>query len=213
MIARVPWLLTAAALLTPASAAELDAAALIARLARPAPASIGFTEVRLSPLLREPLTVSGELGYAGPDNLDRRVTQPYEELTQIRGESVRVERTGEAVRSFALRRAPELRSLLASFAALLSGDLAGIERAFDVQVSGSEQTWTLQLTPRDAKTRRRLQRIEISGHGELPRCFAVLNADGGASVMLLGDESKTDVRGDVTLESLAARCGLALTAR
>lgn len=167
----------------------------------------------MSPLLREPLTVSGELGYAGPDNLDRRVTQPYEELTQIRGESVRVERTGEAVRSFALRRAPELRSLLASFAALLSGDLAGIERAFDVQVSGSEQTWTLQLTPRDAKTRRRLQRIEISGHGELPRCFAVLNADGGASVMLLGDESKTDVRGDVTLESLAARCGLALTAR
>ncbi len=83
-------------------AAALDADALVAKLARPAPASIAFTEVRLSPLLREPLVVSGELEFSGPTSLDRHVRQPYREDTAIRGESVRVEREGEPPRSFAL---------------------------------------------------------------------------------------------------------------
>jgi hypothetical protein len=44
-----------APLLLATPAAALDADALIAKLARPAPASIAFTEVRVSALLREPL--------------------------------------------------------------------------------------------------------------------------------------------------------------
>ena len=95
-----------------ATAATLDADALIGRLAKPAPATIAFREVRFSPLVDEPLIVAGELGYAGPTSLDRRVTQPYRETVSIRGESVRVEREGEPTRSFGLNRAPELRGLL-----------------------------------------------------------------------------------------------------
>jgi len=45
-----------------AAAAELDAPALIQRLAKPAPAIIDFTEVRFSTLLKQPLIVSGTLG-------------------------------------------------------------------------------------------------------------------------------------------------------
>ena len=98
--------LLALMLLPTTPAAAIDADALIARLARPAPASIAFTEVRVSPLLREPLVVSGELEFSGPASLDRHVRKPYREDTAIRGESVRVEREGEAPRSFALKRAP-----------------------------------------------------------------------------------------------------------
>jgi len=58
-----------------------EADALIGRLAKPAPATISFTEVRFSKLLRAPLIVSGDLGYAGPESLDRRVTAPYREST------------------------------------------------------------------------------------------------------------------------------------
>ena len=187
-------------------AAALDADALVARLARPAPASIAFTEVRLSPLLRAPLIVGGELQFSGPGNLDRRVRQPYREDTAIRGESVRVEREGEPARSFGLKRAPQLRGLLTGFSALLSGDVAGLKSSFEVSAQGTEQSWTLQLVPLDIHARRRLQKMEIAGHDTTPRCFSLLNADGGANVMLLGEAAQEQVPADVTLSSLQQLC-------
>jgi outer membrane lipoprotein carrier protein LolA len=192
-------------MLLPISAAALDADALIARLARPAPASIAFTEVRVSPLLREPLLVSGELEFSGPGSLDRHVRKPYREDTSIRGESVRVEREGEQSRSFALKRAPELRGLLTGFSSLLTGDVSGLKRSFDVQAQGTEQSWTLQLVPLDTRARKRLQKLEIVGHGATPRCFSLLNGDGGASVLVLGDAADS-VPEKVTLESLQGLC-------
>jgi hypothetical protein len=187
-------------------AAALDADALVARLARPAPARIAFTEVRVSPLLRAPLIVSGELEFSGPTSLDRHVRQPYREDTAIRGESVRVEREGEPARSFGLKRAPELRGLLTGFSALLTGDAAGLRRSFEVQAEGTEASWTLQLVPRDARAKRRLQKMEIVGSDTMPRCFSLLNAEGSASVMLLGEAAKAQVPADATLSSLQERC-------
>lgn len=193
-------------MLLPATpAAALDAEALIAKLARPAPASIAFTEVRVSPLLREPLVVSGELEFSGPASLDRHVRKPYREDTAIRGESVRVEREGEQSRSFALKRAPELQGLLTGFSSLLTGDVPGLRRSFDVQAQGTEQAWMLQLVPLDARARKRLQKLEIVGHDATPRCFSLLNGDGGASVMVLGEAAAT-VPAKVTLESLKDLC-------
>jgi hypothetical protein len=118
---------------------------------------------------------------------------------------VRVEREGEPSRSFALKRAPELRGLLTGFSSLLTGDVSGLKRSFDVQTQGTEQSWTLQLVPLDARARRRLQRIEITGHDATPRCFSLLNTDGGASVMVLGDAA-ADVPARATLESLKDLC-------
>ncbi len=193
-------------LLLATRAAALDADALVARLARPAPASIAFTEVRVSPLLRAPLIVSGELEFSGPTSLDRHVRQPYREDTAIRGESVRVEREGEPARSFGLKRAPELRGLLTGFSSLLTGDTAGLRRSFEVQADGTEGSWTLQLVPLDPRAKRRLQKMAIVGHDVTPRCFSLLNAEGGASVMLLGEAAKEQVPADITLSSLQERC-------
>jgi hypothetical protein len=203
MIRRLLPLLPTLLATTPAAALDTDA--LIAKLARPAPASIAFTEVRVSPLLREPLVVSGELEFSGPGSLDRHVRKPYREDTSIRGESVRVEREGEQSRSFALKRAPELRGLLTGFSSLLSGDVAGLKRSFDVQAQGTDQAWTLQLVPLDARARKRLQKLEIVGHDTTPRCFSLLDGNGGASVMVLGDAAAT-VPTKVTLESLQGLC-------
>jgi hypothetical protein len=104
-----------------ASAAP-DARTLVEKLARESPSSVAFTEARFSSLLRRPLVVSGELGYLGGGNLDRRVTSPYRETITIRGSTVRIEREGEEVRSVALERAPELEGFLKAFGALLAGD-------------------------------------------------------------------------------------------
>lgn len=205
-------LLLTLALLAPimawsAGPSDQDADALIARLAKPAPATISFTEVRFSKLLRAPLIVSGDLGYSGPESLDRRVTTPYREHTSIRGESVKVEREGEKPRSFALKHAPELRGLLSGFSAMLSGDAESLRKTFDLEMAGNDDAWTLKLTPTDAKARRRLQQIEVNGRQSEPRCFSMTTADGASSVLLLGAASADPVAPDVTLVALQRRCG------
>jgi Outer membrane lipoprotein carrier protein LolA-like len=189
-----------------ATAATLDADALIGRLAKPAPATVAFREVRFSPLVNEPLIVAGELGYDGPTSLDRRVTEPYRETVAIRGESVRVEREGEPARSFGLNRAPELRGLLSGFTALLAGDSAVLERSFKVAASGTDQAWTLELTPTDARARRRLQQIVVNGRADVPQCFTMLTAKGGASVLLLGATADRELPKPTTLDTLKHLC-------
>jgi hypothetical protein len=189
--------------------------ALIRSLARPAPASVEFTEVRFSPLLKEPLIVAGDLGYTAADSLDRHVRTPYREDTEIRGESVRVVREGEPARSFALKRAPELRMLLSGFAGLLTGDAAIVGQTFDtsltehpspIEHAEGAHSWTLTLTPTDARARKRLKSIEVTGNEATPRCFKILMTDGGASVMLLGDATQTPLDARIERAQLDARC-------
>jgi hypothetical protein len=192
---------------TVCSANERAADALIARLAKPAPATVEFTEVRFSRLVREPLIVSGELGYSGPSSLDRRVTTPYRENTSIRGESVKVEREGEKPRSFALKHAPELRGLLTGFSALLSGDATTLEQAFTVEATDRGDEWTLTLRPKDTKAKRRLQRMDVVGSGTDPRCFSMITVDGANSILLLGASAKGPVPTDVTRQAVYKRCG------
>jgi hypothetical protein len=189
-----------------ATAATLDADTLIRRLAKPAPATVAFREVRFSSLTNAPLIVAGELGYSGPTDLDRRVTEPYRETVEIRGESVRVEREGEPPRSFGLNRAPELRGLLSGFTALLAGDPAAIERGFSVAANGTDEAWTLELTPSDARARRRLQQIVVNGRADVPQCFTMLTANGGASVLLLGAAADRELPKPTTLDALKHLC-------
>jgi hypothetical protein len=205
---KLPALLASLTLLPApcATAATLDADALIKRLTKPSPTTVAFREVRFSKLVNEPLIVAGELGYGGPTSLDRRITEPYRESVAIRGESVRLEREGEPPRSFGLNRAPELRGLLSGFTALLAGDPAALGRSFNVTASGSEDAWTLELTPTDARALRRMQQIVVNGSADVPRCFTMLTANGGASVLLLGAAADRELPKPTTLDALKHLC-------
>lgn len=205
---KTPALMPAAALLlmTMAPCDALETQALIRRLAKPAPATIAFAEIRFSPLLQQPIVVAGDLGYIGPTELDRRVTRPYREDTEIRGESVKVRRAGEPERSFALKRAPELQGLLTAFTALLAGNQADIEKQFKLAVRGDEESWRLVLTPVDARVRKRVKQIEIEGRDASPRCFAIVNANDGASIMLLGAAVETELPQPLTREWITRFC-------
>jgi hypothetical protein len=184
-----------------------DADALIRRLARPPTAQLEFTEARFSPLLREPIIISGELEYGGPGNFDRRVVSPYAETVAVRGQSVRLERDGDDARTFRLRRAPELRALLTGFVALLTGDPAAVRASFTVEAGGDDDAWSLALTPLDGDVRQRLDEIVVFGSGAEPRCVATLNAQEGAgSVMLLGATAAHELQPELTFAGALALC-------
>jgi hypothetical protein len=189
-----------------AHAAEVDTASLLARLSRPPPDATTFLEVRFSNLLSGPLVISGRLEHRTDGALVREVLEPYRETTTLAGEHVRLEREGSPPRSFSLDRAPELRGMLSSFAALLAGDLEMLERHFAVTTRGTNDRWQIELLPLDVKLKRRLARIEVDGTLDRARCFTTTEPDGDASVMVLGVPELSDLPQPVARESLVAWC-------
>jgi hypothetical protein len=190
----------------PASAQQLDAQATIAGLAQPEHTNTDFTEVRFSAMLTEPLVISGVLGYAGAQALDRQVLAPYREETQIRNDRVTVRREGEPERRFALRRAPELQGLLHAFSAILAGDYAAIERDFTVTATGTMQSWQIELTPRDSRLRERIPQFLIDGRDQQAQCFWLLGKDASVSVMLLGALAHVELPAPLTRAWLQTTC-------
>jgi hypothetical protein len=195
-----------AASATSASTAGLDAAALMAKLVRPAPATIRFIEVRFSSLLTTPLVVAGQLSYLASDHLERRVERPFRELTTIRGEDVTVAREGEPPVRFSLKRAPQLRGMLSSFGALLAGDRTSLERNFTSSAEGNDARWQLLLTPTDARVHAQLAHIRVDGSDDAPRCFTLLEPDGNANIIVLGDAVPRDLPNPVERGWLEAWC-------
>jgi Outer membrane lipoprotein carrier protein LolA-like len=165
------------ALITPLAAAQrVDSDWILAALARPAPMRTAFVELRSSPLLKQPLRLSGEYRRPREDTLVREVRVPYAETTTLRssksgaGEATII-RTGKAPRTFSLSRAPELASLQNSFGALLAGDRALIERVYRVVAQGDRTRWTLTLAPKDSALAARVRDIVLYGQGAELRCI------------------------------------------
>jgi hypothetical protein len=188
------------------SAAALDPATLIAGLARTPPASIAFVEARFSELLEQPVVVSGTLLFAGAGAVERRVEQPYREITTISGETVRVERAGDGDRAFTLRRAAELRGLLMAMTGLLTGDRTVIEQHFSIAPSGDEAHWQLALQPIDRRIGERLRSITVIGAGAEAHCFVIDDTRGGASILLLGDTATRPLPQPLERASLLESC-------
>lgn len=170
----------------PLHAADPDADALLARLARPAPDSTSFVEVRYSSLLDKPIVVAGQLEHRKDGSLVRSVAWPYREVTELHGENVSVARAGSRPRRFTLDRAPELRGMLTSFGAILQGDRQTLDQYFAVSARGTDAQWEITLTPRVNKLQRHLSRIVVNGFESSPTCFRVEEPDGDESLMALG---------------------------
>jgi Outer membrane lipoprotein carrier protein LolA-like len=196
---------TASALGEPAaSAPTVDA--LLQHLARPAPATTPFVEVHFSPLLSRPIVVSGELEYDGPEALARTVDKPYSERTQIQGDTVTLTRGNDKPRIFSLQRAPELKTLLSSFSALLGGNRTQLEQAFTLNLGGDAAHWSLALTPRDSRVSQRVSRILVNGAAAQARCMTTTAPDGSVTVMLMDEAARTALPADLNATGINKVC-------
>ncbi len=189
----------------PAPAAS-STPALIAALGQPAPAHTAFAEARFLQVLDRPLVVSGELSWLGGDRLQRRVDRPQQETATIADGEVTQQRAGKSPRHFSLKRAPQLQVLLDSFVALLSGDAARLQQAFEIRQGGDPAgLWTLTLVPRDARVAKTVASIRIDGYAKESRCMHMQEADGDLAVDLLGPLA-AQMPAEPTREALQALC-------
>lgn len=134
--------------------------------------------MRSSPLLKDPLRVSGEYRHPDADTLVREVRAPYQETTTIHDGKASIQR-GSSTRTFALSRAPQLATLQTSFGALLRGDRQQLQSAFALDTSGVREKWRMVLTPKDAALARQVRDITLFGRGSELRCIETRLAKGG----------------------------------
>lgn len=196
------------ALLTPLAAlsADADLDGLLQSLARPAPATVTFSEARYSRLLTQALTVSGEMSVPAAETLERRIDSPYRETMTINTAQVRIEREGEKVRVLPLQRAPEMRGLLQAFGALLAGDRATMEKYFGIELQRDGMAWTLTLRPLEQRVAQKLGLLIMSGHGAEPRCLVMRPPDGSADFTVFGADGARVLAQHATRETLLAWC-------
>jgi hypothetical protein len=139
-------------------------AALMRMLAAVPAAEARFTEVRRMQVLRAPLELRGTLRYVRPDRLERQVQSPYEETIRIEGDRVSVDNPSRGIRrSYALASLPGAYALVESLRATLAGDLATLERHYQLKLSGTRESWLLSLTPRDPGVAAMLAEVRLQG--------------------------------------------------
>ena len=148
-----------------AHAAELDMAALMARLAAVPGRQATFRETRRFAALDQPLESMGRLTYRRPGYVEKETTWPEPERLVMDGDRLVLTAGNEPPRVVDLSSQPELRVLVEAIRGPLAGDLAALRRAFSVRAGGTPEAWRLELAPLDPRAGRLLRRVAIAGTG------------------------------------------------
>jgi len=145
-----------------------------------------FEEEKRVALLEEPLRSEGTLYFSAHDRLLRRVERPVASVVLLRGRQLELA-SGAAVRTIDLDAQPQVRAFVDSFRLILTGDRAGLEALFALELTGDPaQTWQLQLTPRGEPLASAVTSLRVSGLGNTLRELQLRDS--------LGDESVTRFR-------------------
>ena len=81
------------------------------------------------------------------------------------------------------------------FLAVLQGDSSGLQRDFELQLSGDAQNWKLTLLPRSLLLQQIFRQINIDG-GELVRQIELLEAQGDRTVLKMIDSHSVPALSD-----------------
>ena len=148
----------------------------------------GFVEIRKMPSVETTTTSNGVLIYEAPDRLERQTLTPLAERAVVQGDRLTLEietASGQRTRrEFALSDIPGLRPFFAALRAMLAGDLAALQRSFEVSFDGDENDWRLKLIPRE-RSDRHVREILVSG-----RALEILSIE---VVERNGDSARTTI--------------------
>jgi outer membrane lipoprotein-sorting protein len=129
-----------------------------------------FVETKHLAILDSTLEVRGTLEFRAPDYLRRQQTQPQQQSFEVQGQTVTLERPGQAPRQIALADYPPLAGFIDSLRATLAGDRAALERHYRLNLKGDAANWDLKLTPRPGPLAQHVERLSLQGrYGRLTR--------------------------------------------
>ena len=147
-----------------------------------------FEEERQISLLELPLRSSGSLYFAPPDALARHTLSPAPSTLVVEGDRMRLA-DAEGGRSIDLAAQPLLRVFVDGFRLALRGDLAALERAFEVTYApaAGAGSWSMRLVPRDAALAKVLQRVELRGRATAVADVRIVETNGDETRLRFSD--------------------------
>jgi hypothetical protein len=172
----------------PASIAGWGLAQLMRELAGVQHSKARFVERKYLKILDRPLELSGTLEYRAPDHLERRTLTPRPESFVVDGDRLRLEDARGRKRTLALQDNPVLWAFVESIRSTLNGDLAQLERFYDVALEGGPRAWRLSLTPKQPRMSALISRIGIEGSGRRLDTVEIHEAQGDRSIMTVTED-------------------------
>ena len=167
-----------------AQAVPLSIAQLMAALANSPQGAATFTEKKFISILEQPVESSGELLFIAPARLEKRTLKPKPETMVLDGDTLTLER-GRRKHVLQLKDYPEVAGMIESIRATLAGDRKALERVYHLALDGSQERWTLVLTPLDPKVGAVIARIRMEGGGDVIRSVEITQADGDSALMTI----------------------------
>lgn len=165
-----------------AQAAEWTLDQLMNTLASVKSGEARFTERRQVGELGRTLESSGRLSFSAPDTFVRETLKPVQQRLAVNGNQVTMSQ-GNRTRTAMLDATPEAMVMVEAVRGTLTGNRELLERHFITQLSGTAQSWALELEPRDARLRGQVSRVRVQGRQAAVQEVQVMMSDGDRSVM------------------------------
>ena len=153
------------------------------QLARPEVIHGQFIQEKHLRALPQPLTSKGRFVLAKNQGLLWLLQTPLQQDYRITAQGI-ARRDGNAWQMLPNKSAGAEQNRL--FLAVLRGDSGGLQRDFELSLSGEPQQWKLTLTPRSVLLKQVFNQINIDG-GELVQRIELLETQGDSTVLRMLD--------------------------
>lgn len=166
-------------------AQAFDLQQLSEQLARPDVIHGQFIQEKHLRALPQPLTSKGRFVLAKNHGLLWLLQTPLPQDYRITPQGI-ARRDGDTWQTLPNKSAGAEQNRL--FLAVLQGDSSGLQRDFDLSLSGQPQQWKLTLTPRSVLLKQIFNQINIDG-GELVQRIELLETQGDRTVLRMQDST------------------------
>ena len=184
LLMSISLVLMASPLTSVSHAADWDLNQLMQTLAQTRSGHASFVEKKTIAILDKPVESSGELFYTAPDRLEKRTLKPRPESMLLDRGTLTIEQKGKK-HVLQLQNYPEIAAFIESIRGTLAGDRKALERAYQMNLEGNEQNWTLVLLPMAENMKKVVDRIRIVGARDELRSIEINQADGDSSLMTI----------------------------
>lgn len=155
------------------------------RLAQAPERRATFREEKRLAALDQPLLSNGTLFYRRPGHLEKVTLFPQRESLVVDGDRLVVTLGEEPPRVVDLRGQPEIRALVDAIRAPIAGDLATLQRGFEVRMEAVPPGWRLSLTPRDPAVARVVREVRVGIAGADVTSIDIIETGGDEQRLLI----------------------------
>ncbi len=174
----------------PGHEAEIGLDQLIKRLAQANLDKRTFKETYYSHMLTTPSKKEGILIFQPPDRLEKHIRIPMEESFIANGNTLLYENPSREIsHTLSLQEYPALSTLINGLRALFNGDPEQLQQVFSTSISGSPESWVLDLSPKISNDEEGVDCIRLTGEWNDLRTLEIHETNGDRSILSLDPQT------------------------